>query len=160
MANFHIREAIREDVALLLRFIRELAVYEEAADAVCATPETIDESLFGADSNAFAWICEDTGTPIGFAVCFYSYSTWLARRGLYLEDLFVSPEARGRGAGKTLLRHLARFAVARGCARFEWSVLDWNTPAIDFYESVGARPQAEWTTYRMAGDALSDFANG
>lgn len=160
MSDLIIRAAERADTPLILRFVTELAVYEEAADEVVATEATVEASLFGESARAFAFICEDAGEPVGFAVCFYSYSTWLARNGLYLEDLYVTPDARGRGAGKALLKHLARLAVDQGCGRFEWSVLDWNTPAIDFYESVGARPQSEWTTYRMAGDALTRFANG
>lgn len=160
MPDLQIRTAERADVPLILRFVRELAIYEKALDEVVATEQTVEQSLFDEGARAFAFICEDAGEPIGFAVCFYSYSTWLARNGLYLEDLYVTPEARGRGAGKALLQYLARLAVDEGCGRFEWSVLDWNTPAIDFYESVGARPQSEWTTYRLAGDALSTFAKG
>lgn len=160
MPDLRIRAAQRADVPVILRFVRELAIYEKALDEVVATEATVEQSLFDEGARAFAFICEDAGEPIGFAVCFYSYSTWLARNGLYLEDLYVTPEARGRGAGKALLQHLARLAVDNGCGRFEWSVLDWNTPAIDFYESVGARPQSEWTTYRLAGDALSRFAKG
>ena len=160
MPDLRIRAAQRADVPVILRFVRELAIYEKALDEVVATEATVEQSLFDEGARAFAFICEDAGEPIGFAVCFYSYSTWLARNGLYLEDLYVTPEARGRGAGKALLQYLARLAVEEGCGRFEWSVLDWNTPAIDFYESVGARPQSEWTTYRLAGDALSRFAKG
>ena len=160
MPDLRIRAAQRADVPLILRFVRELAIYEKALDEVVASEATVEQSLFDEGARAFAFICEDAGEPIGFAVCFYSYSTWLARNGLYLEDLYVTPEARGRGAGKALLQYLARLAVEEGCGRFEWSVLDWNTPAIDFYESVGARPQSEWTTYRLAGDALSLFAKG
>ncbi|ERJ18811.1 diamine N-acetyltransferase protein [Salinisphaera shabanensis E1L3A] len=160
MPDLHIRTAERADVPLILRFVRELAIYEKALDEVVATEATVEQSLFDDGARAFAFICEDAGDPVGFAVCFYSYSTWLARNGLYLEDLYVTPEARGRGAGKALLQYLARLAVDQGCGRFEWSVLDWNTPAIDFYESVGARPQSEWTTYRLAGDALARFAAG
>ena len=160
MPDLQIRAAERADVPLILRFVRELAIYEKALDEVVATEATVEQSLFDDGARAFAFICEDAGDPVGFAVCFYSYSTWLARNGLYLEDLYVTPEARGRGAGKALLQYLARLAVDQGCGRFEWSVLDWNTPAIDFYESVGAWPQSEWTTYRLAGDALSTFAKG
>ncbi|MES1932648.1 acetyltransferase [Salinisphaera shabanensis T35B1] len=158
MPDLQIRAAERADVPLILRFVRELAIYEKALDGVVATEATVEQSLFDDGARAFAFICEDAGDPVGFAVCFYSYSTWLARNGLYLEDLYVTPEARGRGAGKALLQYLARLAVDQGCGRFEWSVLDWNTPAIDFYESVGARPQSEWTTYRLAGDTLTRFA--
>ena len=158
MSDLTIRAAERTDAALILRFVQELAVYEEAAEEVVATETTVETSLFGDTASAFAFICEDAGEPVGFAVCFYNYSTWLARYGLYLEDLYVTPDARGRGAGKALLKYLARLAVEQDCGRFEWSVLNWNTPAIEFYESAGARPQSEWTTYRMTGKALTDFA--
>ena len=104
-------------------------------------------------------MCYDRDTPIGFALYFYNFSTWLGRHGLYLEDLYVTPEHRGKGAGKALLKHLARIAVAEGCGRFEWSVLDWNQPAIDFYESMGAKPQSEWVGYRLTGDALRALAS-
>lgn len=158
MPDLAIRPATRADVPLILRLIRELAEYERAADEVEATEATVAHSLFDADANAHAVICEIDGTPVAFAVYFFTYSTWLARRGLYLEDLYVTPAARGHGAGKALLQHLARLAVDQGCGRFEWSVLNWNTPAIEFYEAAGARPQSEWTTYRLAGQALTDFA--
>ena len=120
----------------------------------------IRDSLFGEGSSSHALVCERDGQPIGYAVYFFNYSTWLGKHGLYLEDLYISPEARGGGAGKALLQHLARIAVARDCGRFEWSVLDWNSPAIAFYQSFGARPQDEWTTYRLTGQALRDFAAG
>ncbi|CAD5106347.1 GNAT family N-acetyltransferase [Zestomonas carbonaria] len=156
----HIRPATAEDAALILRFITDLAIYEKAEHEVKTDVAGIRDSLFGEGSTTQALICERDGAPIGYAVYFFNYSTWLGKHGLYLEDLYVSPEARGLGAGKALLRHLARIAVERGCGRFEWAVLDWNTPAIEFYESFGARPQDEWTTYRLAGDALSAFAAG
>lgn len=153
-----IRPASAADAALILHFIRELAIYEKAEDQVEATAETLASSLFGAGSPSRALICEQDGEAVGFAVYFFNYSTWQARKGLYLEDLFVRPTARGQGAGKRLLQHLAGIAVQEGCGRFEWSVLDWNQPAIDFYDSIGARPQAEWVRYRMTGAALRDFA--
>lgn len=153
-----IRPGRVEDAALILHFIRELAIYEKAEDQVEATAETIASSLFGAGSPSRALICEQDGEPVGFAVYFFNYSTWQARKGLYLEDLFVLPTARGQGAGKRLLQHLAGIAVQEGCGRFEWCVLDWNQPAIDFYDSIGAQPQAEWLRYRMSGQALHDFA--
>lgn len=158
MSELTIRAATPADTPLILRFVQELASYEQAADEVMATESSVQQSLFDPDANACAWICEDAGEAIGFVVYFFSYSTWLARKGLYLEDLYVTPAARGRGAGKALLKRLAQLAVAHDCGRFEWSVLDWNTPAIDFYESVGARPQSDWTTYRLAGTALAEFA--
>ncbi|APU28415.1 GCN5 family acetyltransferase [Ectopseudomonas alcaliphila JAB1] len=156
----HIRPATPDDAELILRFITDLAIYEKAEHEVKTDAAGIRDSLFAEGSTAHGLICENGGQPIGYAVYFFNYSTWLGKQGLYLEDLYVSPEARGLGAGKALLRHLAQLAVARGCGRFEWSVLDWNTPAIDFYESFGARPQSEWTTYRLTGQALLDFAAG
>lgn len=153
-----IRDAVAEDAALILRFIRELAIYEKAESSVQTDEAGIRDSLFAAGAKARALICEAGGQPIGYAVYFYNYSTWLGRNGIYLEDLYVSPASRGSGAGKALLQYIARQAVAEGCGRFEWSVLDWNTPAIDFYEAMGARPQSEWTVYRLEGDALKAFA--
>ncbi|TRO21878.1 GNAT family N-acetyltransferase [Ectopseudomonas mendocina] len=153
-----IHPATPDDAELILGFITELAIYEKAEHEIKTDAAGIRDSLFADGSTAHGLICEHDGQPIGYAVYFFNYSTWLGKHGLYLEDLYISPEARGLGAGKALLRHLAQLAVARGCGRFEWSVLDWNTPAIDFYESFGARPQSEWTTYRLAGQALLDFA--
>ncbi|WP_445990277.1 GNAT family N-acetyltransferase [Chromobacterium haemolyticum] len=158
--SIHIRPAQAQDAGLILRFIKELAVYERAGDQVAATEAGIVASLFGTDSPARALICEVDGEPAGYAVYFFSYSTWQAKKGLYLEDLYISPLQRGGGAGKLMLRRLAQLAVEQGCGRFEWSVLDWNQPAIDFYLSIGAKPQAEWVRYRMDGAALSDFAAG
>jgi GNAT superfamily N-acetyltransferase len=155
-----IRPATPDDAELILRFITDLAIYEKAEHEVKTDAAGIRDSLFADGSTAHGLICEYEGKPIGYAVYFFNYSTWLGKHGLYLEDLYVSPEVRGLGAGKALLRHLAQLAVARGCGRFEWSVLDWNTPAIDFYESFGASPQSEWTTYRLTGQALLDFAAG
>lgn len=160
MSPLRIRQAQREDSALLLRLITGLAIYEREPDAVVATEDDLRRTLFGADATAHAVICEDGDQAVGFAVYFFNYSTWLGRNGLYLEDLFVLPEHRGKGAGLALLRHLARLAVEKGCGRFEWSVLDWNAPAIDFYRAAGARPMDEWTVYRMDGQALRDFAAG
>ncbi|WP_339080860.1 GNAT family N-acetyltransferase [Pseudomonas sp. TMP9] len=156
--TLNIRPAIVEDAALILRFIVDLAIYEKAEHEVKTDVAGIEASLFGPDSSTQALICEHEGQPIGYAVYFFNYSTWLGKHGLYLEDLYVSPEKRGVGAGKALLRHLAQLAVAKRCGRFEWAVLDWNQPAIDFYQSFGARPQDEWTTYRLTGQALLDFA--
>jgi GNAT superfamily N-acetyltransferase len=156
--TLHIRPAVAHDAALILRFITELAVYEKAEDQVAATVDTITSSLFDAHSPAKALICECNGDAVGFAVYFFSYSTWLAKPGLYLEDLYVSPHARGVGAGKFLLQHLAGIAAGTGCGRFEWSVLDWNEPALGFYRSIGAKAQDEWVRYRMEGDALRVFA--
>lgn len=156
--RIQIRPAAAQDAALILRFITELAVYEKAEDQVLATVETIEASLFGEASPAHALICEVDGQPAGFAIYFFSYSTWLARKGLYLEDLYISPALRGSGAGKRLLQHLAGLAAESQCGRLEWSVLDWNTPAIGFYQSVGASPQTEWVRYRMEGDVIHALA--
>lgn len=158
MPELVIRAATADDVPLILRFIRELAIYEKAEHEVVATEQLIEKSLFGASSTAHALICENGSQPVGFAVYFFNYSTWLGRSGLYLEDLYVTPEARGCGAGKALLKRLAKIAVDRGCGRFEWSVLDWNEPAIRFYDSLGARPQSEWIGYRLSGQALQELA--
>ena len=156
--GIHIRPASADDAGLILQFIRELAIYEKAESSVQTDEAGIRASLFGADAKAQALVCERDGRAIGYAVYFYNYSTWLGRNGIYLEDLYVSPEHRGSGAGKALLQHIAKLAVAQGCGRFEWSVLDWNTPAIDFYRAAGALPQDEWTVYRLQGDALRKFA--
>ena len=153
-----IRKAVPADAAIIHSFIVELAVYEKAEHEVKASIAEIESSIFSASSPAKALICELNGEAIGFAVYFYNYSTWQGRKGLYLEDLYVSPKHRGLGAGKFLLRHLAQVAVEEGCGRFEWSVLDWNQPAIDFYDAVGAKAQAEWVKYRLAGDDLFNFA--
>ena len=158
--SLQIRPATRADVPLLRELIQALAEYEREPDAVKASEADLARSLFDEGATAHAVICEQDGVAVGFAVYFFNYSTWLGKHGLYLEDLYVTPQQRGVGAGKALLRYLARLAVARGCGRFEWSVLDWNQPAIDFYESIGARPQNEWIGYRLAGDALSEFAAG
>lgn len=159
--SFVIRPASPADAGTILRFIRELAAYEKAAHEVLATEESVRESLFGPSSVTRGVILETAeGEPAGFAVWFMSYSTWQARNGLYLEDLYVSPEHRGSGAGRMLLRYLARIAVEEGCARFEWSVLDWNEPAIRVYEAIGAEPQAEWIRYRLDGERLKAFAEG
>jgi GNAT superfamily N-acetyltransferase len=154
----NIRPATVADAGLILRFIRELAIYEKAESSVQTDEAGIVASLFGPGASAQALVCEADGEAIGYAVYFHNYSTWLGRKGIYLEDLYISPEKRGSGAGKALLKHIARQAVAEGCGRFEWSVLDWNQPAIDFYVAAGARPQDEWTVYRLEGDALRAFA--
>ena len=158
MTTLQIRPATPADTDLILQFVRELAIYEKAEHEMQSTSAHLERTMFCENPAVFGLICLDGDTPVGFAVYFFNYSTWQGRHGLYLEDLYVSPEARGLGAGKALLRHLAQLAVARDCGRFEWSVLDWNTPANDFYESIGARPQSEWTTYRQTGQAQLDFA--
>ena len=158
MPAIHIRPAEADDTPLILRFIRELALYEKAEHEVVASEADIRASLFGGNGPARALICTVDGVNAGFAVYFFNYSTWQGRKGLYLEDLYVTPAHRNAGAGKALLQHLARLAVAEGCGRFEWSVLDWNEPAIRFYRSIGAWPMDEWVRYRLAGLALEDFA--
>ncbi|WP_104398508.1 GNAT family N-acetyltransferase [Vibrio penaeicida] len=158
MTQFSIRKAVAEDSSLIVQFIRELARYEKAEHEVQATEQSIRETIFGAGSTTYALICELDGQAVGFAVYFFNYSTWVGKYGLYLEDLYVTPDARGTGAGKHILKHLAQVAVAKDCGRFEWNVLDWNQPAIDFYESLGAKPQSEWVGYRLTGKALLDLA--
>ncbi|GEO85107.1 MULTISPECIES: GNAT family N-acetyltransferase [Alphaproteobacteria] len=158
--NFTIRAATPDDVATILRFITELAVFEKAGHEVEATEDSLKVSLFGPASVTEAAILEVDGVAAGFAVWFFNYSTWQARNGLYLEDLYVSPDYRGSGAGKLLLRHMAKRAVEKGCGRFEWSVLDWNAPAISVYDAIGAEPQTEWIRYRLTGDKLKEFAAG
>lgn len=153
-----IRPARLDDAPLILGFIRELAVFERAEDQVVATEAAIRQTLFGEGARAHALICRIDGVDCGFAVYFFNYSTWQGRPGLYLEDLYVSPAQRGAGAGKAMLQHLARIAVAENCGRFEWSVLDWNAPAIAFYRSIGAQPLDEWVRYRLTGQALADLA--
>ncbi len=154
-----IRPATTDDAATILRFIRELAAYEREPEAVEVTVETLREQLASPRPPFECVIGELAGEPVGFALFFANYSTWRGRAGLYLEDLYVTPEARGGGVGKALLRHLAAVAVARGCVRMEWSVLDWNAPAIGFYESIGAAPMSQWTVYRLADASLRAFAS-
>ena len=158
MSTVKIRPANADDSALILRFITDLAIYEKAEDAVIATEADIRNSLFAVDSTTSAVICEIDKQAVGFAVYFFNYSTWLGKNGLYLEDLYVSPEYRGMGAGKALLKNLAQVALSKNCGRFEWSVLDWNQPAIEFYQSIGAKPQDEWVGYRLTGKALENLA--
>jgi len=157
MVDIDIRPAEERDTALILRFIRELAAYERAEHEVVATEAHIRATLFG-EGPARALVCSVGGVEAGFAVYFFNYSTWQGRKGLYLEDLYVTPAHRQVGAGKALLQHLARIAVAEGCGRFEWSVLHWNEPALQFYRSIGAWPMDEWVRYRLAGPALARFA--
>ncbi|WP_371372259.1 N-acetyltransferase family protein [Thalassotalea aquiviva] len=159
MNDLVIRDAVVTDAATILHFVRELAIFEKAEHEVQATEDSIQASIFSADSVTKALICEKAGVAVGFAVYFFNYSTWLSQNGLFLEDLYVSPEHRGGGAGKALLKHLAKIAVEKQCGRFEWNVLDWNQPAIDFYQSLGAKPLNEWVGYRLTGDSLMQLAN-
>jgi GNAT superfamily N-acetyltransferase len=153
-----IRPATSGDVPIILQFVHELAEFEREADKVIATEPLLFEALFGPHPAAEAVIAELDGAAVGMALFFHNFSTWTGWRGLYLEDLYVTPEARGAGVGKALLQHLAVLAVERGCTRFEWSVLDWNEKAIAFYRSMGALPMEEWTVYRVTGDALATLA--
>jgi GNAT superfamily N-acetyltransferase len=157
-AALTIRPAQPADAPLIFAFIRELAAYEKLAHEVVADESTIAETLFGAKPCAEVVIAEIAGEPVGFALFFTNYSTFLGRPGIYLEDLFVRPVARGHGTGRALLGHLAKLAVERSCGRLEWAVLDWNEPAIGFYEKLGATPQSDWTTYRLAGERLKTLA--
>ncbi|WP_397576738.1 GNAT family N-acetyltransferase [Sphingorhabdus sp.] len=153
-----IRSATPADISLIGQFIRDLAEYEKLAHEVRFDEAVMAQKLFGPRTFAEVLIGEIDGTPQGFALFFHNFSTFEGRPGIYLEDLFVRPDARGSGLGKALLGKLAALAVERDCARLEWSVLDWNTPAIDFYKALGARPMDEWTVYRVDGDALTDLA--
>ena len=153
-----IRPAAPADLPLIAQFIRDLAVYEKLAHEVRFDEATLGEKLFGPRPYAEVVISELDGEPQGFALFFHNFSTFEGRPGLYLEDLFVHPEARGSGLGKALLAHLAQLCVTRDCARLEWSVLDWNTPAIGFYQNLGAKLMDEWTVMRVDGDALTDLA--
>ena len=153
-----IRPSTPGDVATMLRFVRELAAFEREPDAVETTEPMLHDALFGAKPAAEALIAERDGKSIGFAVFYHTFSTWMGRRGIWLDDLYVTPEARGSGAGAALLKAIAGIAIDRDCARFEWWVLDWNTPALDFYRAKGAVPQDEWTTQRVSGDALRTLA--
>lgn len=156
--GFLIRSATERDVPEILRFIRALAEYERLSHECVATEEALRATLFSQRPAAEVLLAELDGVPAGFALFFHNYSTFLAKPGIYLEDLFVHPEFRGRGFGKALLLHLAKLAKARGCGRFEWSVLDWNEPSIQFYRSLGATPMNDWTIMRVTGDALDRLA--
>ncbi|MEA2655312.1 MAG: hypothetical protein QOI23_677 [Chloroflexota bacterium] len=153
--TLHIRPAQPADVPVVAELIWQLARFEKLEDQVVLTEELLAAGLFGPRPYAEAVMAEDDGEPIGFALFFHSFSTFLARPGLYLEDLFVLPAHRGRGVGRALLSHLARLALERGCGRVEWAVLDWNKDAIRFYERLGAHPNSEWTVYRLDGEALN-----
>ncbi len=160
MSEIEIRPATEADAGLILKFITDLAIYEKAEHEVVTTEPEIKQTLFRNDSVARALICNIDKQAVGYAVYFFNYSTWLGKHGLFLEDLYVSPEQRGSGAGKALLKHLAKIAVAKNCGRLEWNVLDWNEPAIQFYKSLGAKPQDEWVGYRLTGEALHQLAEG
>ena len=147
------------DLPIILRLIRELAEYERAPDAVVATETGLREVLFGAKPSAEVLLALEESEPVGFAVYFHNFSTWLGRPGLYLEDLFVRPEKRGKGYGRALLERLAQIAKERGCGRMEWAVLDWNEPAIQFYRKLGAQPMDDWTVFRLTGEGIAKLAS-
>ncbi|GHV62365.1 N-acetyltransferase [Spirochaetia bacterium] len=153
----HLRFAAAEDAPLIVEFVRELAEYERLLDQAQATAEDFRKNVFE-EKKAEVVICEYDGKPAGFALFFYNFSTFLGRPGLYIEDLFVKPDFRGKGLGKLLLAFVARLARERNCGRLEWSCLDWNEPSIAFYKSQGARPMSEWTTYRVTGQELAALA--
>jgi len=154
-----IRPATSSDLATIAQLIRELAEYEKLAHDVVFKEDILKQHLFGPRPYAEVLIAEEAGVSVGFALFFHNFSTFLGQPGIYLEDLFVKPANRGQGHGKQLLAALAKLAVERGCGRLEWAVLDWNKPAIGFYESLGARPNEEWTVYRLTGEALKGLGN-
>jgi GNAT superfamily N-acetyltransferase len=158
MTSLVIRPATPTDLALVLSFIQGLAEYEKLSQLVTATEETLRDSLFGPIPGAEVLLAFESATPVGFAVYFHNFSTFLGVKGLWLEDIFVKPEYRGRGYGKALLLHVARIAKERRCGRFEWAVLDWNAPSIEFYKSLGAVPLDDWTIFRVTGPALERLA--
>ena len=158
--SLQIRKATEADVPVIVWFIRQLAEYERLLQEAVMTEETLRESLFGSRPSAEVLLGYYQDKPVAFAVFFHNFSTFLGRRGLYLEDLFVIPEMRGKGFGRALLVHLAQIARERNCGRFEWAVLDWNEPAIEFYKRLGAVPMSEWTIFRVTGKALDRLADG
>jgi GNAT superfamily N-acetyltransferase len=158
MTEFEIRTTTEADVPVILELIRDLATYERAPDAVVATEAGLREVLFGLKPSAEVLLALENAVPVGFAVYFHNFSTWLGRPGLYLEDLFVRPEKRGKGYGRALLIRLAQIAKDRGCGRMEWAVLDWNEPAIQFYRKLGAQPMDEWTVFRLTEDGIAKLA--
>jgi GNAT superfamily N-acetyltransferase len=157
--NFTIRAATVADVPVILELIRALATYERAPNEVTATEQGLTEVLFGQKPAAEVLLAFENETAVGFAVFFHNFSTWLGRPGLYLEDLFVGPEHRGKGYGRALLIQLAKIARERGCGRMEWAVLDWNEPAIEFYRKLGAKPMDEWTVFRLTRDGIAKLAD-
>src|SRR5256714_5305342 len=159
MTGFEIRNTTEADVPIILQLIRDLATYERAPDAVVATEAGLRDVLFGPKRAAEVLLALENGRPVGFAVFFHNFSTWLGRPGLYLEDLFVRPEDRGKGYGRALLIDLAKIARDRGCGRMEWAVLDWNEPAIKFYRKLDAKPMKEWTVFRLTRDGIARLSD-
>jgi len=157
--DFVIRSAEEKDIPVILHFIKSIAEYEKLLHEVEATEESLRESLFSKNSTTEVLLCFGGDTPVAYAVFFHNFSTFVGKKGIYLEDIFVYPEFRKKGIGKKLLRHIAQLAVERNCGRMEWAVLNWNQPAIDFYKSIGAFPLDEWTLFRLTEDALKNFAN-
>lgn len=155
--SIEIREAIVEDVPLIIDFIKKIAAFEKLSDEVSADEDVITETLFGEEPSAKVIFAETEGRPVGYAVYFYNFSTFTGRPGLYIEDIFVSEETRGIGAGEAMMRYLAREARMKNCGRMEWAVLDWN-PAREFYERLGAEPLGDWLLYRLSGEALDELA--
>lgn len=157
--DFTITRATENDIPLILDFIKQIAEYEKLLQEVTATEDILRRSVFGPQSNIEVYFAHSGSVPVAYAVVFYNFSTFLGKQGMYLEDLFVKPEYRGTGIGKTLLRFLAQRAVAQDCGRMEWTVLDWNEPAIGFYKRIGAKPMDEWTIFRLTEDKLKEFAH-
>jgi GNAT superfamily N-acetyltransferase len=158
MTTFEIRTTTEADIPVILSLIRELADYERAPEAVVTSEAGLREVLFGARPSAEVLLALEEGRPVGFAVYFFNFSTWLGRPGIYLEDLFVRPSERGKGYGRALLERLAQIAQERGCGRMEWAVLDWNDPAIQFYKKLGAEPMTEWTVFRLTQEGIAKLA--
>ena len=158
MTNLEIRTTTEADIPVILDLIRQLAEYEREPEAVVATEAGLRDVLFGAHRSAETLLALENDKPVGFAVYFYNFSTWLGRPGLYLEDLFVLPSVRGKGYGRALLERLAQIAHERGCGRMEWAVLDWNEPAIQFYKKLGAAPMSEWTVFRLTQEGIAKLA--
>lgn len=157
--NFEIRKGTKKDIPIILSFIKELAEYEKMLNEVVANEDLLERHLFGEHQSAEVVIGYFKDEPVGFALFFHNFSTFLGRPGLYLEDLYVRKKMRGNGFGKALLKHLAHLAVERDCGRMEWSVLNWNTPSIQFYESLGAKPLEDWSVYRVTGNSLKDLGS-
>ncbi|MBN1397192.1 MAG: GNAT family N-acetyltransferase [Bacteroidetes bacterium] len=156
--NLKLRFAVPQDISMILYFIKQLAIYENMIDEVTATEETLYESIF-VNKIAEVIFAENDTTPIGFALFFHNFSTFLGKPGIYIEDLFVLEQYRGFGIGKALLKHLAKIAIDRNCGRLEWWCLDWNQSSIDFYTKIGAKPMSDWTVFRISGNTLNDLAN-